>query len=31
MPFPFKRARQQEPAAFPRSIIDAVKSFYATE
>ena len=31
MPFPFKRARQQEPAAFPRSILDAVKAFYATE
>ncbi|TBU42894.1 hypothetical protein BD309DRAFT_865424 [Dichomitus squalens] len=31
MPFSFKRARQQEPAAFPRSILDAVKSFYATE
>ncbi|KAI1794799.1 hypothetical protein LXA43DRAFT_883031 [Ganoderma leucocontextum] len=31
MPFSFKRARQQEPAAFPRSILDAVKAFYATE
>ncbi|KAI0755310.1 hypothetical protein C8Q80DRAFT_1095613 [Daedaleopsis nitida] len=31
MPFSFKRARQQEPAAFPRSILDAVKSFYAVE
>ncbi|KAI9057478.1 hypothetical protein FKP32DRAFT_1615305 [Trametes sanguinea] len=31
MPFPFKRSRQQEPAAFPRSILDAVKAFYATE
>ncbi|RDX50216.1 hypothetical protein OH76DRAFT_1402677 [Lentinus brumalis] len=31
MPFPFKRARKQEPAAFPRSILDAVKSFYAVE
>ncbi|KAI0647698.1 hypothetical protein C8Q79DRAFT_1008110 [Trametes meyenii] len=31
MPFPFKRSRQHEPAAFPRSILDAVKAFYATE
>ncbi|EIW51538.1 uncharacterized protein TRAVEDRAFT_54474 [Trametes versicolor FP-101664 SS1] len=30
-PHPFKRSRQQEPAAFPRSILDAVKAFYATE
>ncbi|KAH9925388.1 uncharacterized protein BXZ73DRAFT_91115 [Epithele typhae] len=30
MPFPFKRARvQQEPSAFSRSILDAVKAFYA--
>ncbi|KAI0780698.1 hypothetical protein BD413DRAFT_464159 [Trametes elegans] len=31
MPLPFKRSRQDEPTAFPRSILDAVKSFYATE
>ncbi|KAI0632068.1 hypothetical protein C8Q77DRAFT_1060642 [Trametes polyzona] len=33
MPFPspFKRSRQHEPAAFPRSILDAVKAFYAIE
>ncbi|KAI8978851.1 hypothetical protein BD414DRAFT_538760 [Trametes punicea] len=31
MPFSFKRSRQDEPAAFPRSILDAVKAFYATE
>ncbi|KAI0820431.1 hypothetical protein BC628DRAFT_857661 [Trametes gibbosa] len=33
MPFPspFKRSRQHEPAAFPRSILDAVKAFYAVE
>ncbi|KAH9851603.1 hypothetical protein C2E23DRAFT_860494 [Lenzites betulinus] len=33
MPFPspFKRSRQHEPAAFPRSILDAVKAFYAVD